>query len=101
MSTPQKDNPSSIFFCDTTFLGRALGLKPRYARGWLNLGIAHANLGRPKASVRAYLRALELSPQADHIWNYIRIALRWEHPLGPSAGQAHPACPKPQRGRQR
>jgi tetratricopeptide (TPR) repeat protein len=25
---------------------RALDLKPKYARGWLNLGISHANLGR-------------------------------------------------------
>ena len=25
---------------------RALDLKPKYARGWLNLGISHANLSR-------------------------------------------------------
>ena len=25
---------------------RALELKPKYARGWLNLGISHANLGK-------------------------------------------------------
>lgn len=25
---------------------RALDIKPKYARGWLNLGISHANLSR-------------------------------------------------------
>jgi tetratricopeptide (TPR) repeat protein len=47
----------------------------RYARGWLNLGISHANLGQHGAAVRAYLRALELNPAATHIWNYLRMAL--------------------------
>jgi tetratricopeptide (TPR) repeat protein len=53
----------------------ALQLKPRYARGWLNLGIAHANLGQHEAASRAYLHALGLSPSAGHIWNYLRMTL--------------------------
>merc|ERR1712196_140317 len=39
---------------------RALELKPKYARGWLNMGISHANLGN--------------YPKAAHVWSYLRIA---------------------------
>lgn len=53
----------------------ALAAKPRYARGWLNLGISHANLGAQPSAVRCYLRALELNPGAAHIWGYLRTAL--------------------------
>ena len=53
----------------------ALELKPRYARGWLNLGISHANLMGNKAAVRCYLHALDLNPSATHIWTYVPMAL--------------------------
>ena len=49
-------------------------LLPRYARGWLNLGISHANLGTYEQAARCYLRALDLNKDASHIWSYIRIA---------------------------
>jgi tetratricopeptide (TPR) repeat protein len=50
-------------------------LKPMYARGWLNLGISHANLGGYNEGARCYLQALNLNPNARHIWSYLRIAL--------------------------
>lgn len=53
---------------------RALELKPRYARGWLNLGISHGNLGQYHEAARCYLQALALNPEARHIWSYVRIA---------------------------
>ncbi|KAI9922560.1 hypothetical protein PsorP6_000097 [Peronosclerospora sorghi] len=51
----------------------ALELKPRYARGWLNLGISHANLGNYEEATKCYLQALSLNSRADHIWSYLRI----------------------------
>ncbi|RQM11590.1 hypothetical protein DD237_008429 [Peronospora effusa] len=51
----------------------ALELKPRYARGWLNLGISHANLGNYEEATKCYLQALSLNNRADHIWSYLRI----------------------------
>lgn len=52
---------------------RALEIKPRYARGWLNLGISHANLGNYQEATKCYLQALSLNDRADHIWSYLRI----------------------------
>ena len=46
----------------------------RYARGWLNLGISHSNLGKYQEGARCYLQALNLNPNATHIWSYLRIA---------------------------
>ena len=53
---------------------RALQLRPKYARGHLNLGIAHANLNNYAEAARCYLTALKLNPRANHIWSYLRIA---------------------------
>ena len=53
---------------------KALELKPKYARGRLNLGISHANLQNYGNAARAYLDALRLNPEATHIWSYLRIA---------------------------
>ena len=53
---------------------KALELKPKYARGRLNLGISHANLQNYGDAARAYLDALRLNPEATHIWSYLRIA---------------------------
>lgn len=49
-------------------------LKPKYARGWLNLGISHANLGKYDLAARSYLKALDLNNNASHIWSYLRIS---------------------------
>lgn len=54
---------------------RALDLKSRFARGWLNRGIALANQSQYMESGKCYLQALSLNPDANHIWNYLRIAL--------------------------
>jgi Tfp pilus assembly protein PilF len=35
-------------------------VKPDFARGWNNVGIAEARLGRPDAAVKAYRRAIGL-----------------------------------------
>lgn len=40
----------------TTHPNRALELKPKYARGWLNMGISHANLSRYHEAARCYLQ---------------------------------------------
>jgi peroxin-5 len=53
---------------------KALSIKPKYARGRLNLGISHANLQNYEGAARAYLSALRLNPDATHIWSYLRIA---------------------------
>ena len=47
----------------------------QYARGWLNLGIAHANLMNYGEAARCYLSALRLNGEATHIWSYLRISL--------------------------
>lgn len=82
---------------------RALEFKPKYARGWLNMGISHANLSRYHEAARCYLQvgrnqsigmagrppidsifstlqtsfktyqALRLNPEAGHIWGYLRV----------------------------
>ena len=40
---------------------RSLSIKPRYARGWLNVGISHAGLGQYMESAAAYLQVQPLS----------------------------------------
>ena len=50
-------------------------MKPNYTRAWTNMGIGFANQGRYEASVAYYLRALELNPNADNAWGYLRISL--------------------------
>lgn len=53
----------------------ALRLKPNYLRAWVNMGIAHANLGKYVQAAEVYLRALAMNPGADHVWSYLRNAL--------------------------
>ena len=54
---------------------RALRLKPRYARAWLNMAISHSNLHNYSEAARCYLQTLSLNPSAQHVWSYLRIAL--------------------------
>ena len=54
---------------------RALELRPAYARALLNLGISYSNSGDYSAAIKAYLDALRSSPDALHVYGYIRIAL--------------------------
>ena len=49
-------------------------VRPKYARGWLNLGVSHANSGQYHEAARCYLQALSLNSDALHIWSYLRIA---------------------------
>ena len=53
----------------------ALRLKPKYARGWLNMAISHSNLYNYNEATRCYLQTLSLNPDARHVWSYLRIAL--------------------------
>jgi len=56
----------------------ALRLKPKYARGWLNMAISHSNMHNYGDAVRCYLQTLSLNPEARHVWSYLRIALTCE-----------------------
>ena len=38
-------------------------------------GISHANLMKYEDAARAYVRALNLTPTAKHIWGYLRVVL--------------------------
>ena len=38
------------------------------------MGISHSNLGKYQEGARCYLQALNLNPNATHIWSYLRIA---------------------------
>jgi len=52
----------------------ALSLKPKYARGWLNMAISHSNLHNYSEAARCHLQTLSLNPEARHVWSYLRIA---------------------------
>jgi tetratricopeptide (TPR) repeat protein len=52
---------------------RALELRPGYARCLLNLGISYSNMGNYTDAAKAYVQALIHSPDATHVWNYLRI----------------------------
>mmetsp|Transcript_23526 Transcript_23526/g.49294 ORF Transcript_23526/g.49294 Transcript_23526/m.49294 type:complete len:657 (+) Transcript_23526:153-2123(+) len=56
----------------------ALRLKPKYARGWLNMAISHSNMNNYSEAARCYLQTLSLNPEARHVWSYLRIALTCE-----------------------
>jgi tetratricopeptide (TPR) repeat protein len=47
-----------------SYYEKTLSLRPEFARGWLNLGIAHANSQQYDLAVRAYLKALSLNASA-------------------------------------
>lgn len=42
--------------------GRAVALQPAYALAWVNMGVAHYNLNRPKEARDAFLRGYTLDP---------------------------------------
>ncbi|CAE7487929.1 PEX5 [Symbiodinium microadriaticum] len=50
-----------------SYYEKMLSLRPRYARGWLNVGIAHANSQQYDLAVRAYLKAISLCPTARYV----------------------------------
>lgn len=41
----------------------------------MNLGISHANLQQYAPAAAAYVKALHYSPEARHIWGYLRVVL--------------------------
>lgn len=61
---------------------KALSLRPRYARAWLNKAISHANTRDYDEASRCYLETLVLNPNAVHCWSYLRVSLscaeRWD-----------------------
>merc|ERR1712146_832794 len=52
---------------------KSLELRPRYTRGWLNLGISQANLKNEMEAAKCYIQALRLNESATHIWGYLRV----------------------------
>jgi peroxin-5 len=46
------------------YYAKALEIRPRYARGWRNVGIAYANTNQYEEAAKSYLQALHLSPHA-------------------------------------
>jgi peroxin-5 len=54
---------------------QALQLKPKYARAWLNMAIAHSNLQQYHDAARCYLQTLSINSAAVHCWSFLRIAL--------------------------
>lgn len=78
------------------YYARALKERPKFVRGWRNLGIAHANSNEYEPAAKAFLQALQLNPSARyllsmhandrkidilidvvvrHIWSYLRVVL--------------------------
>ena len=57
------------------FYKKSLEIRPRFVRGWLNMGIAHANQNDYSTALKYYMHALELNQNANHIYNYMRVAL--------------------------
>jgi peroxin-5 len=47
---------------------KAIGIKARYARAWLNMAISHSNLQDHDEAARCYLQTLSLNPSANHCW---------------------------------
>ena len=54
---------------------KALQIRPKYARAWLNMAIANSNLHNYQEAARCYLQTFSLNPAAVHCWSYLRIAL--------------------------
>lgn len=50
----------------------ALEIKPNFARALSNLGISFSNRGIFQDAASCYLRVLNMNPQANHIWSYLR-----------------------------
>ena len=61
---------------------KALQIKPRYGRCWLNLAISHSNLRDYEEASRCYLQVISLNEDAVHCWGYLRLSLtcleRWD-----------------------
>jgi len=54
---------------------RAVDLKPSYVRAWVNVGTSYANQGIYERACRYYLKALQMNPLLNHVWNYLRTSL--------------------------
>lgn len=60
------------------YYAKALKIRPLYARGWLNLGIAYANLGKYDEAIKGYVQALAINPEAMHIWEYLESIFSYQ-----------------------
>eukprot|EP01091_Cochliopodium_minus_P014757 TRINITY_DN5064_c0_g1_i1.p1 TRINITY_DN5064_c0_g1~~TRINITY_DN5064_c0_g1_i1.p1 ORF type:complete len:411 (-),score=110.46 TRINITY_DN5064_c0_g1_i1:20-1252(-) len=52
----------------------ALKIKPNYVRSWTNMGIAYSNQSAHKLSCKYYLKAISLSKNSEHIWEYLNYS---------------------------
>lgn len=50
-------------------------MRPKYARIWVNIGIANNTLRNYEVAAKAFLSALAINPNATHLWNYLRSSL--------------------------
>jgi tetratricopeptide (TPR) repeat protein len=55
-----------------------LGLQPKHAQGWNNLGILLTSLGRSEEAISAYRQALTLTPDAAEVINNLGNALHYQ-----------------------
>ena len=53
---------------------RALKLRPKYARTWLNMAILHGNMNNYNEAAHCYLQTLALKPNPVHCWEYVRVS---------------------------
>ena len=54
----------------------ALKLRPNYTRTYVNMGVVHSIVRQRLKASEAFLNALILNPKADHVWSYLREALK-------------------------
>jgi peroxin-5 len=62
--------------------GKAISMKPRFPRAWLNMAISYSNLKEYDEASRCYLQTLALNEGATQCWSYLRLSItcaeRWE-----------------------
>mmetsp|Transcript_18064 Transcript_18064/g.30816 ORF Transcript_18064/g.30816 Transcript_18064/m.30816 type:complete len:90 (-) Transcript_18064:238-507(-) len=54
---------------------QALELRPNYVRTLVNIGLAYNNQGNYILATSRFINALNLNPNAKHIWSYARQAI--------------------------
>ena len=73
---------------------RALELKPKYARAWLNMGISHANLSRYSEAARCYIQVREGGRGPRALLRYTR-RVWWGYHAADEPNHIHPSFRHP------
>ena len=66
-NSPREDGSKDAIFA----YRKALTIKPNYVRSWTNMGIAYSNQNAFKLSCKYYWKAISLSRNSEHIWEYL------------------------------